>query len=202
MEDFACACSEYSVIPQLLWYQLSYSGLNSGISFLDEVFHFVLNSVILCLSLSYSGLNSGISFLDEVFRFAARSTFALFWRCGDAPDAYSGLSSIILCLSLSYSGLNSGILFLDEIFRFAARSTLHTSGTFFYHTQTARTVERVELLSTTGHGEILWRTNCFCDLFKRSGELASRLIYSLASGAMGGLQEHAFIDELKNGRLP
>jgi hypothetical protein len=57
---------------------LSYSGLNSGILFLDEVFHFGPNSVILCLSLSYSSLNSGISFLDEVFRFAARSTFALF----------------------------------------------------------------------------------------------------------------------------
>jgi hypothetical protein len=57
---------------------LSYSDLNSDISFLDEVFCFGLNSVILCLSLSYSGLNSGISFLDEVFHFAARSTFALF----------------------------------------------------------------------------------------------------------------------------
>jgi hypothetical protein len=42
--------------------------------------------------------------------------------------------------------------------------------------QTARTVERVELLSTAGRGELLRRANCFCDLFKRSGELASRLV--------------------------
>jgi hypothetical protein len=29
--------------------------------------------------LCYSGLNSGISFLDEVFHFAARNTLALFY---------------------------------------------------------------------------------------------------------------------------
>jgi hypothetical protein len=34
--------------------------------------------------LCYSGLNSGISFLDEVFRFAARSTLALFFISGEA----------------------------------------------------------------------------------------------------------------------
>jgi hypothetical protein len=52
--------------------------------------YYGLNSVILCLSLSYSDLNSGISFLDEVFCFAARSTLALFFISGEAGDLNAG----------------------------------------------------------------------------------------------------------------
>jgi hypothetical protein len=53
-------------IPQLFWSQLCYSSLNSGISFLDEVFHF-----------------------------AARSTLALFFISGEAGDLNAGISFVI-----------------------------------------------------------------------------------------------------------
>jgi hypothetical protein len=38
------------LIPQLFWSQLCYSGLNSGISFLDEVFRFAAQSTLALFS--------------------------------------------------------------------------------------------------------------------------------------------------------
>jgi hypothetical protein len=47
------------------WSQLSYSDLNSSISFLDEVFRLLFYQT----TLSYSGLNSVILVSTQVFRF-------------------------------------------------------------------------------------------------------------------------------------
>jgi hypothetical protein len=51
--------------PELFRSQLSYFGLNLGISFLDEVFHLLFYQT----TLSYSGLNSVILVSTQVFHF-------------------------------------------------------------------------------------------------------------------------------------
>jgi hypothetical protein len=159
MEDFACAWTlSYSVLnPQLFRSEHSVIQVWTQLFCSDR-------SVILFWTLHYSALNA-----------------QLFW----SQLSYSVLIPQLFWSQLSYFVLSPGVHCIPLVLLLVwqhrphgrqlpwARAPCdgevgHDGGVMNCRAQTARTVERAELLSTAGRGE-----------------LASRLVYSLASRAMG-----------------
>jgi hypothetical protein len=198
MEDFACSCSEHSVIP---FWILNYSVMNTQL-FCSEC------SVILFWPLSYSVLNAPLFCSERSVILVSTQLF------GAYPSVI--LVSTQVFFYMRYFVLPPGVHYIPLVLllvwqhrprgRRPPWARAPCDGEVGYDGGVMQGANGLDCWAHwTEHCWARWNAvtaNCFRDLFKRNGELASRLVYSLASGAMGALREHAFVDELKNGRLP